>query len=100
MNGPEIDIESRARAMLNPVLSDCVLQRTAIGVAKYGQRLDDNHQPERDKAIHFIQEQLDALQYALWMGEGKAAQTCANLAKQFQERHRLSAEEIMAGGKI
>ncbi len=95
-----MSIEDQARALLNPVLGECVRQRTAAGVAKYGQRLDDNHQPHRAKAVHLVQELLDASQYALWMGDSYWASEIALLANEVQATVGLSTEEIMSGGKV
>ncbi|MFC5846714.1 hypothetical protein [Deinococcus petrolearius] len=92
-------IEEQARALLNPVLGECVRQRTEAGVRKYGQTLDENEQPQREKAIHLIQELLDACQYALWMGHEYTATLCATIASDTQQTFKLTAEEIMAGGK-
>lgn len=92
-------IEGRARALLSPTLADCVQQRTAAGVAKYGQTLDDNHQPDRAKAVHLVQELLDAIQYALWLGDDGLAEMLAADTETIVLRHGLSTAEIMAGGK-
>lgn len=92
-------IEERARQLLNPVLSEAVKQRTEAGVKKYGQRLDDNHQPERAKAIHLIQELMDGCQYALWLDLNGLARTLAKAANGVQQQYGLSVTEIMEGGK-
>lgn len=92
-------IEEQVRALLNPVLGECVRQRTALGVKKYGQTLDHNHQPERAKAVHAVQEALDLAQYLLWMGRRGDAVAAAGLAVDLQECYGLTAEEIMTGGK-
>lgn len=92
-------IEQQARALLNPTLGECIRQRTEAGVAKYGQRLEDNPQPVRARLVHLVQELLDATQYALWAGEPDWADQLAVLAEDVQIRGQLTAEEIMAGGK-
>ena len=92
-------IERLARDMLSPVLAECVKQRTALGSRKYGQRLDDNHQDDRAKAVHLLQEELDALQYALWLGDSCKARRYAAEAELTVARFGLTAEEIMTGGK-
>ena len=94
-----LTIEDRARALLCPELAEAVRQRTEFGVRKYGQRLDDNHQPARAWLIHLVQETLDALQYALKADEALLAWEFAEIANDLQERHQLTAAEIMAGGK-
>lgn len=97
--GAVSSIEQRAQALLTPTLAECVRQRTAAGVAKYGQTLDDNHQPMRARAVHLIQELLDGVQYALWCDDPATAEQCAALAAVYELRYGLSAEEIMQGGK-
>lgn len=92
-------IEDRVKAHLNPVLAECLTQRTAAGVAKYGQRLDTNNQPVKARAVHLIQELLDAAQYALWVGDHYAMAFFAETANIYQVQHALTAEEIMTGGK-
>ncbi|WP_019008960.1 hypothetical protein [Deinococcus aquatilis] len=92
-------IEDQARHLLNPVLGECVRQRTAAGVAKYGQRLDDNYQPHEAKAVHLVQELMDACQYALWMDLPGLASNLAAIANDVQSATSLTAEQIMAGGK-
>lgn len=93
-------IEAHACALLSSTLADVVRQRTALGVAKYGQRLDDNHQPSRARAVHLVQELLDAVQYALWLGDPRTASRCAGEAEVITRRYELTSEEIMAGGKV
>ena len=92
-------IEEQGRALLGPVLGSVLAQRTAAGVAKYGQRLDDNHQPDRAKAVHLVQEELDAMQYALWLGNRRKAARHATETEITAALYGLTAEEIMAGGK-
>lgn len=96
---PGDTIEEQAVNLLSLPLASCVRQRTAFGIEKYGQRLDDNHQEGRARAIHFIHEMLDGLQYALWDGDALSARQCANLAVRKQVEYQLSPAEIMAGGK-
>lgn len=92
-------IEAQAQALLGPVLAEAVRQRTAAGIAKYGQRLDDNHQPDRAKAVHLAQELLDAIQYALWLGNERQAARLATEAEITAAVFGLTLEEIMEGGK-
>jgi len=66
---------------------------------KYGQRLEDNHQPDRAKAVHLIQELLDAAQYAAWLERWFIAAEMTQTANRLQVEWGLSAAEIMAGGK-
>ena len=92
-------IEEQACGMVGTILADCIRQRTAAGVAKYGQRLDDNHQPDRAKAVHLVQEELDAMQYSLWLGNRRKAARHATEAMLTAALYGLTAEEIMQGGK-
>lgn len=92
-------IEAEVVRVLNPVLAKCLTQRTAAGVAKYGQRLEDNEQPVRAKAVHLVQELLDAAQYAAWLKCWAIVENLAVVANEVQTAYRLTAEEIMAGGK-
>jgi len=95
----EATIEQKARALLNTTLGECVRQRTRAGVKKYGQTLDDNHQPDRAKAVHLVQELLDATQYAVWADLPDVAATAGRLANTVQKQFGLTADEIMKGGK-
>lgn len=92
-------IEEQAREVLSPVLGECIRQRTEAGVRKYGQTLDDNHQPDRARVIHAVQEGLDMVQYLLWAGVTSYAYEVALLTNDLQGTFHLTAEEIMAGGK-
>lgn len=92
-------IEDRVKRHLNPVLAECLTQRTAAGVAKYGQRLEENDQPVKARVIHLIQELLDAAQYAEWIGDYYLMAFCAETTNIYQVQHALTAEEIMSGGK-
>jgi DNA-binding CsgD family transcriptional regulator len=92
-------IEQKARALLNSTLGECVRQRTRAGVKKYGQTLDDNHQPDRAKAVHLLQELMDACQYAIWAELPDVAATAGRLANTVQKQFQLTADEIMKGGK-
>lgn len=94
-----LTIEDTGRALLGPVLAEVLKQRTAAGVAKYGQRLDQNHQPDRAKAVHLVQEELDAMQYALWLGNTRKAARHATEAEITAATYDLTLEEIMNGGK-
>lgn len=92
-------IEAQACELLHPVLAECVQQRTAAGVAKYGQRLEDNPQPERARIIHAVQEGLDMVQYLLWAGLPSYAYQVAEVVNELRGDFALNAEEVMAGGK-
>lgn len=92
-------IEEQAREILNPVLGECVRQRTELGVKKYGQTLDDNHQSDRARIIHAVQEGLDMTQYLLWAGMTSYAYEVAAITNDLQGTFHLTADEIMAGGK-
>lgn len=97
MRGPTIEVQ--VQALVGPVLAECVRQRTAFGVAKYGQRLEDNHQPDRAKSVHLVQELLDAAQYATWRGNHGMAEMLGVMADAVVAQDALTVEEIMAGGK-
>lgn len=60
------EIGEQAKELLLPALHAVVDARTAEGVRKYGQTLDQNIKPQRAKVVHLLQEILDALQYVLW----------------------------------
>lgn len=92
-------IEEQACGLVGPVLAECIKQRTAAGISKYGQRLDDNHQPDRAKAVHLVQELLDATQYALWLEWDDMAGHTAALASNVTAYFELTASEIVRGGK-
>ena len=92
-------IEEQARALLSPVLGECVRQRTEFGKAKYGQTLDHNHQSERAKVIHLMQELLDGVQYACWAGLSSYAWELAQMADDLRCTYNLTVEEIVSGGK-
>ena len=92
-------IEDQGRALLGSILGEVLAQRTAAGVAKYGQTLDQNHQPDRAKAVHLVQEELDAMQYALWLGNTRKAARHATEAEITVALYGLTVTEIMTGGK-
>lgn len=92
-------IEEQACELLSPRLAACIRQRTQLGIRKYGQRLDHNLQPTRARAVHLVQELLDGLQYALWLGEQKTARRLAVEAILVSRRYGLTVSEIMNGGK-
>lgn len=92
-------IAEQASSLVGPVLATCIRERTRLGIAKYGQTLDDNDQPQRARAVHFVQEMLDGTQYALWLGDPSLAARCAIEAELVTRRYGLIAEEIMQGGK-
>ena len=92
-------IEDQARELLSPVLRQCLRERTQAGVRKYGQRLDENDQPDRARIIHAVQEGLDMVQYLLWAGMSSYAYEVALLTNDLQGTFNLTADEIMAGGK-
>ena len=69
---PRSQIAEEVKSALgSPLLRQVVDARVALGVKKYGQTLDDNEKPDRAKAVHLIQELLDAMQYVTWHGWGK-----------------------------
>ena len=63
-------IADRLRPQLSPLLALALDTRTAEGLRKYGQTLDDNHKPDRAKTVHLLQEGLDLIQYAEWKRPG------------------------------
>lgn len=92
-------IEERACGMLSARLAACIRQRTQLGIRKYGQRLDDNPQPERAKAVHLVQELLDGMQYAIWLEDVGLAEDLAIRAEKIARKYRLTFTEIVEGGK-
>jgi hypothetical protein len=95
-------IEQTAEMMLqgNDVLIEALKSRNAYGLKKYGKSLDENDIPERERAIHAIQEALDLSQYLVWIGLGDIAMvSVACIAKQLQKHYNLTAQEIIEGGK-
>lgn len=96
-------IAQRVAAMLPPDLAPAVLERERIGVLKYGQYLDDNHQPQRARAVHLVQELLDAQAYLQWLGLSLryrlVARGLAWLTVRFCRRYHLSAQDVIDGGK-
>ena len=62
---PPCPIVQRSAELL-PGLRDLIVHRAEEGKAKYGQYLSDNPRTEREKAVHQLQELLDALNYELW----------------------------------
>lgn len=93
-------IEDQAQALLeNPVLKEAVRRRAEAGVAKYGQRLEENHQPMKARAVHLVQELLDGCQYALWLGNSRAAARLATEADLTVALFGLTLTDIMEGGK-
>ena len=101
-------IAETAKLLLDPRLHAVVDTRTAEGLAKYRQTLDDNLKSEREKVAHLMQELLDAIQYALWQTDPELALRLAAMANEllasmpdltyealtFKERHSGAA----AGG--
>ena len=73
-------IAEAAKLLLDPRLHAVVDTRTAEGLAKYGQTLDDNLKSEREKVAHLMQELLDAIQYALWRTDPELALELADMA--------------------
>lgn len=94
-------IEQKAIDMLqgNDVLIEVLKSRNAYGLKKYGKSLDDNNIPERERAIHAIQELLDATQYLIWIQWWGCAEDLANITVDLQDYYNLSAQEIIDGGK-
>jgi hypothetical protein len=58
------EVKSRTN---NPRLHALIDAQTARGIAKYGQTLDENDAPLANRLVHFIQECVDAAQYAHWI---------------------------------
>lgn len=96
---PTPSIEEQACELLSPRLAACIRQRTQLGIRKYGQRLDHNPQPLRARAVHLVQELLDGIQYALWLGETQTASRLAVEAILLSKKYALTVSEIMNGGK-
>ncbi|ADY27801.1 hypothetical protein Deipr_2701 (plasmid) [Deinococcus proteolyticus MRP] len=96
-------IAQRVAALLPPDLAPAVLERERLGVLKYGQYLDDNHQPQRARAVHLVQELLDGANYALWLASPirsrLLAVLLAFLVKWLCRRYHLTAQDIIDGGK-
>ena len=59
-------IAERCKLLLDPTLHAVVDHRAAEGLRKDGQTIDDNAKPRRAKAVHLMQELLDAMQYVAW----------------------------------
>ena len=59
-------IAEHIKGYLLPALHPVVDARVEEGIKKYGQTLDDNVKPERAKAVHQLQELLDAMKYRRW----------------------------------
>lgn len=93
-------IEAQAQALLdNPVLKEAVRLRTQAGIQKYGQRLEENRQTLSAKAVHLAQEELDALNYSVWMGWTAKAERHAREAEITAAVFGLTLTDIMEGGK-
>ncbi|GAA4002053.1 hypothetical protein GCM10022631_10840 [Deinococcus rubellus] len=83
---PRSAIAERVKAHLrSPLLRQVVDARVELGIEKYGQTLDENIKPERVKAVHLIQENLDGAQYGEWMGTKAAFQFGDAVAMQLAE---------------
>jgi hypothetical protein len=61
-------------------LKDLVDFQVERGIAKYGQTLDDNQKEPAQKAIHALQEIVDAMQYMNWLGDERTQLVNAYLA--------------------
>ena len=99
-------IEQKAIAMLqgNAVLIEVLKSRNTYGLKKYGKSLDDNKIPFSSRAIHLIQELMDAGQYATWVSDYdktylEISEGLFSLAKHVQHDFCLTAQEIIDGGK-
>jgi hypothetical protein len=94
-------IEQKAIEMLqgDDVLIEVLKSRNAYGLKKYGKSLDDNDIPKRERAIHAIQELLDAGQYLDWCGFRMYTEYIYEVAKILQLYYHLTAQEIIEGGK-
>jgi hypothetical protein len=55
--------------------------QTAIVVAKYGQTFDDNVKESRAKAVHIVQELIDAMQYSVWLKNDYTSEYIFNYLK-------------------
>lgn len=83
-------IAEHIKGYLLPALHPVVDARVEEGIRTYGQTLDDNVKPERAKAVHQLQELLDAMKYRRWrstatVGERPGTPELADLAERRQE---------------
>ncbi|WP_261665252.1 hypothetical protein [Deinococcus sp. Marseille-Q6407] len=96
-------IAQRVAARLPPDLAPAVLERERIGVRKYGQYMDDNHQPQRARAVHLVQEKLDGLNYSEWLAGPWWLRVFDWIdvlhVRLMARRYRLTAQDIIKGGK-
>jgi hypothetical protein len=90
-------IADRVRPYLSPLLAQALDTRTAEGLRKYGQTLDNNHKPDRAKAVHLLQELIDASQYAEWLEvDSMLTPLLTNLANQIADGfHDLTLDELL-----
>lgn len=88
-------IADRIRPMLSPLLAEALDTRTQEGLRKYGQTLDDNHKPDRAKAVHLLQELLDAAQYSEWLGAVYAPLLCEIANEVAADFPDLTLEELL-----
>ena len=67
------EIAEKVKNRLPVELRAAIDTRVELGWKKYGQSLDDNIKTPRQKAVHLLQELMDALQYVEWGGITKPA---------------------------
>lgn len=96
---PEHRIAERVAALYPADLAPAVMERERLGFFKYGQFLDQNHQPAKAKAVHAVQELMDFCNYSIWLGLWWPARIGAYLAVWLCRRYHLSAWDIVDGGK-
>jgi hypothetical protein len=95
-------IEQKAIEMLqgDDVLIEVLKSRNAYGLKKYGKSLDSNHATDEERAIHAIQELLDAGQYLIWLNmKEEYYNDIFVLASDLALMFNLTAKEIIEGGK-
>ena len=68
MTLPRSEIAEKVKNNLPTSLHAVIDTRVELGWKKYGQSLDDNVKTDRQKAVHLLQELLDAMQYVEWGG--------------------------------
>lgn len=96
---PESAIARHVAERLDLEMGRALHHRVHVGLLKYGQVLDDNHQEQRAKMVHLVQEGLDAAQYAAWGGEGGEMEEQVAMVNRIARKYRLTAHDIAQGGK-
>lgn len=96
MTGPRSAIAERIKQFLVPALHPVVDARVEEGLRKYGQTLDDNVKPERAKAVHQLQELLDAMNYRAWRANDTVGERpgTAELADHAERRQDLDLSQL------